>query len=142
MSADIAKDIAKYINGGFTELRMIGDAGGQNNLYYNSMPDGPDDAVAVLRYEGRQPDETFSNPLHTRHPRIQITVRRKAGKSSDALNFADDILRFLTVVKDQEIEGTKYQRITPQGEPFEIGPDPKNRERAMVNFEVSYYDTV
>jgi hypothetical protein len=44
-------------------------------------------------------------------------------------------------VKDEVLNGTLYQRIEPVGEPFEIGPDPSNRQRAAVNMKVSFYDS-
>jgi hypothetical protein len=44
------------------------------------------------------------------------------------------------VVKDQEINGTKYQRIKVVGEPNELGPDSSGRQRVTINFEASFED--
>lgn len=142
--SDPAMDIAKYINAltgtWFPELKMVVDSATANNLFVHDMPNDPDFAVSVMRYEGKAPTETFGNPLHTRNPRIQVQVRHF--ESNVALDRAGDILRELVKIKDQTINGTRYQRVTAVGEPAEIGPDSKNRERATVNFQVSYYDTV
>lgn len=140
---DVAMDIAKHINakndGWWVELKMASEGPG-NNLYVHDLPPSPDFAASVIPYEGGASDETFTNPLHTRHPRVQVTIRHPL--SHTALERAGDILKYLVQVKDQTINGTDYQRIKNVGEPFEIGPDSSNRQRAVVNFEVSYYDTV
>lgn len=141
---DVAVDIARFINKAdeeFPELTMSSDNPGvQGNLFYHKMPPLPDFAVSVQKYEGAEPDETFRNPFHERHPRIQILVRH--ADSLFALNYAEKIMKFLGVVKDQEIEGTKYSRIKSVGEPFEIGPDSSQRQQAVTNLEVSFYDSV
>lgn len=137
---DPAMDIAIYLNTEFDELKMVSDSATQNNLFVQNMPPDPDFAVSVIGYEGGPADETFSNPLHTRHPRVQVMVRHP--DSYDAMQLAGRILRYLTQVKDQSLNGTVYGRIKNVGEAFEIGPDSSNRERAVVNFAVSFYDSV
>jgi hypothetical protein len=141
---DPAIDIAKFLNsksgGWWDELKMRSDVTvpGTNNLFYHDLPDKPDFAVAVLNYEGQPPVETFGNPLLVRRPRVQVTVRHES--SAVALERARDILRVLVRTKDFVINGTTYQRITAVGEPNEVGPDSKTRERVTVNFQVAYYD--
>lgn len=140
--SDPAFDIVKYLSakedGWWVELKMASESSSsQSTIFVHSMPDAPDFAVAAMRYEGRGADETFSNPLHTRHPRVQVMVRHPSSKAS--LERADEIFVYLNAVKDQVINGTKYQRIKGQGEASELGPDPQGRQRAVINFEVSYY---
>lgn len=147
MSAEVEMDIAKFINAmndtpefpWLSGLKMASDGVG-NNLYVNDMPPTPDYAFAIRPYPGTAPTETFRNPVAIRHPRIQIEVRDK--KSNVVLARARDLIKILSVVKDQTINGTKYSRIRSIGEPIELGPDSSGRQRATVNFEASYYDTV
>ena len=142
---DPAMDIAKYLSansGGWWDgLQLTSESSPEtSNLFVHDLPNSPDFAIVVHRYEGRPPDETFGNPLLVRNPRIQVMVRHK--QSNIALDRAEEVLRYLVQVKDQVLNGTKYQRIKAVGEPFEIGPDPTNRQRAVANFEASFYDSV
>ena len=142
---DAARDIAKHLSARtdswFGELQLASESTPETaTLFIHDMPDFPDFAVAVFRYEGRPPDETFANPLQVRNPRVQVMVRHK--KSNIALDRAEDIFRYLSQIKDEMVNGTKYQRIKPVGEPFELGPDTKSRQRAVANFETSFYDSV
>lgn len=141
---DPAMDIAKFLNakedGWFAELKMAAESNNNGTIFVNDLPDNPEFAVSISRYEGRGPDETFSNPVQVRNPRIQITIRH--ARSNIALDRASDIMKFLSTVKDKVLNGTKYQRIRAVGEPFELGPDSKNRQRAIVNLEVSFYDSI
>lgn len=139
---DPAMDIAKYINANsdpdFSWVKMYSTDPTNPTFFVNEFPDDPDEAGAINRYEGQPPTETFGNPFYVRNPRVQIMIRH--GWSEVALNRATDIMKLLARVKDQELNGTKYARIKPVGEPFEVGPDTKNRQRASVNMEVSFYD--
>lgn len=141
--SDPVLDITKYLNEGTGDLDWLvrySDGGGNASLFMLDMPPSPDNAAAIYRYEGGPPKETFGNVVHTRNPRIQIVVRHKF--SEEALKRADQIMLYLAPVKDQIINGTRYARIKPVGEPSEIGPDEQGRQRAVVNFAVSYYDSL
>lgn len=133
---DPCKDIQGYLNGNFG---LTQDPSGDGNLFAHKMPPSPDFAVCVQKYEGAAPTETFGNELAVRHPRIQIKVRDTV--DIVALDKAEEIMKFLTRVKDQVINGTRYQRIRTVGEPFKIGPDSSEREQVTVNFEASFYDS-
>lgn len=141
---DVSMDIAKFLSANetapMTWLKMKSESATGNNLFVNDWPDTPDEACRLVRYEGGPPDETFSNELHTRHPRVQITIRGKL--SNVILDRAEAIMKVLSVVKDQTINGTVYQRIKAVGEPFEIGPDKSNRQQAVLNVEASFYDSI
>jgi len=112
---------------------------GTGTLYGLDLPPVPDRAVAVLRYEGRAPDETYGNPFAVRHPRLQVTVRDV--DSNFCFDTADQIIKYMSV-KDEVINGTKYQRIKPVTEPTELGPDSSGRQRVTINFEVSFEDSL
>ena len=143
MSTKVVVALTNYLNAGEGDLAWL-TTSVENptnaTLYKLDMPPSPDSAAAILVYAGKEPDETFTNSLLVRHPRIQITVRDP--KSNVALDRAEAILRYLVTVKDQMIGGVRFQRIKPVGEPFELGPDESKRQRAVVNFEVSYYDSI
>jgi hypothetical protein len=136
-------DIAKYLNANESAdlawMKMSSDGPG-NNLFAHEWPDTPTEAVRITNYEGKAPEETFGNPVWKRNPRVQITFR---GTRIDVvLKRAEAVFKFLSGVKDQTINGTKYSRIKPVGEPFEIGPDTSDREQVTLNVEVSFHDSL
>lgn len=139
---DVAMDLAKYLNENnvdFPWIKMFStDGAAEANTFVNELPDGPDEALAILRYSGEPPVETFGNPFQVRRPRVQFMVRHQY--SNIALDRAEDIMKYLSLIKDQTINGTVYERVSPVGEPAEIGPDSSNRQRASLNMKVSFYD--
>jgi hypothetical protein len=141
--SDAPMDIAKYLNAQtgpeFTWIKTYSTDGANATFFVNDFPDGPQEAGVIYRYEGEPPSQTFSNPFHVRNPRVQIIVRHP--QSEIALERVENIMKLLARVKDEVLNGTLYQRIEPVGEPFEIGPDPSNRQRAAVNMKVSFYDS-
>lgn len=139
---DPVNDFTTYLNAATGDLAWLvksSDNAGTGTLYMYDMPPTPDKAVAVLRYEGRAPTETYGNPMAVRSPRLQVTVRDKI--SVNAFATADLIMKRMNV-KDTVINGTKYQRIKPVSEPTELGPDSSSRQRVTINFEVSYEDSL
>ena len=142
---DVAMDLAKYLNEQtdpkFAWIKMSSTDGPTNaTTFVNDLPDGPNEALGISRYAGRPPDETFENPMQVRNPRVQFLFRSM--QSNTALQRGEDVMKFLARIKDQVINGTKYQRVRPVGEPAEIGPDSSNRQRVVLNMEVSFYDTI
>lgn len=140
---DICEDLAGYLNAStdpnFAWLTRSSETPGTTGtLFTHSLPPIPDSVAVIQKYEGAAPTETFGNPFSIRHPRIQVLVRDP--DSLQALNRAEQIMKFFGVIKDQVINGTEYSRVRAVGEPFEIGPDSSDREQAVVNFEVSFYD--
>jgi hypothetical protein len=78
-------------------------------------------------------------PFNVRHPRVQFMIRDP--DSNVALDRLTQIMKALGRIRDQDINGTKYQSVSPVGEPEEIGPDSSDRQRASLNMEVSFYDS-
>lgn len=146
---NIPLELAQYLNSSNSEklgwLVMYSDNPTPDatpaTLYYAAEPPIPDAVMVIQKYEGAAPDETFGNPLQVRKPRIQIKVR-DSDDGDLALSRCNDAMEFLCTVKDETINGIRYQRIRPVGEPFEIGPDESDRPQAVVNLEVFYYDSV
>ena len=142
---DVALDLARYLNAiedsKFSWIKMYSTDGAElANTFVNDLPDSPDEAMGILRYAGAAPSETFSNPLHVRRPRIQFMIRHP--KSSVALQRAEDVMKEVAKIKDQVINGTKYAKVKIVGEPEEIGPDSSKRQRASLNIEVEFYDSI
>ena len=140
--SDVAMALAKYLNAqtgpDFDWLTMFAD-GATNSLFVNDLPPTPDEAAALVPYEGQGPLESFGNPYMIRRPRVQVTVRHPY--SEIALQRAEAIGKLLGRIKDTTIQTVEFQRVNLVGEPFEIGPDSKNRQRAIVNLSVRYYDS-
>lgn len=142
---DPAMDMVKYLkqlagNGDtrFDWITLPSD-GDNPTTFVNDLPDTPDQALGVFRYSGRPADAVFGQPFSVRHPRVQFIVRDP--DSEVGLDRLAQIMKVLGIIRDQTINGTKYQSVEPQGEPEEIGPDSSDRQRASLNMEVSFYDS-
>lgn len=107
--------------------------------YVNDLPDTPDEAMVLTRYSGREASAVFGNPFQTRHPRVQFMIR--SADSNVALDRLTSVMKFLGKIRDTVINGTQYEWLHPIGEPEEIGPDPSDRQRAVLNMEVSFHDS-
>lgn len=143
---DPAMDMVKYLKelavGGDTRfdwIKLASDDPNSPTAFVNDLPDTPDQAVGVFRYSGRPPDAVFGQPFSVRHPRVQFMIRDP--DSEVGLDRLTQIMKVLGVIRDREINGTTYQSVVPQGEPEEVGPDSSDRQRATLNFEVSFYDS-
>lgn len=140
---DVCKDVQVYMAANLSWVTLAADApDGQGNIFAHKMAPIPDFAVSIQVYSGRfqQSNETFTLPLAIRNPRLQVMVRDF--DNVEALAKCEEVLRLLAVVKDQTINGTYYLRIKSVGEPFELGPDAENRQRAVINFEASFTDAL
>lgn len=128
MAVFLDENISWLIRPSTTSLNQI------PNLYIMDMPDLPDSCVAVYQYGGETPEQTFGNSSVIKKPRMQVTVRNL--RSDVALSQSEEIYDLLKEIKEQDINGTHYMRVTPVSEPSELGPDSGGRERVVCNYSV------
>lgn len=123
-------------NGTLSFLNLPAPSGDTvGNLFLYDLPELPDNSVGLLQYGGTPPTETFGVPLLQEHPRLQVTVRHS--DIATAFSWSYSIMQVLTSIKNQTIGGVRFLRVRTVSSPFEIGPDAKNLERVMTNYEVS-----
>lgn len=133
--SDWVMDLAKWVNVELDWLKMFSDGPGAN-LFVNDMPDSPDKAAGFFRYGGGPPDETFEDEFLIRNPRLQVLVRDPWSEVS--IDRSEIIMKLIGSVKEQTIGTTYFHRIKPVGEVTELGPDSSRRERATINYQVSF----
>lgn len=131
--SDWVMDLARHANTQFVWLKLQSDGAGAN-LFVNDLPDSPDEAVGFFRYGGEAPDELFGNPIVKRNPRMQAMIRDPFSEVS--VDRAEQLMKFLGVVTEQQIGDTYFHLVRPVGELTELGPDSARRERVTVNFRV------
>jgi hypothetical protein len=133
--SDMLEELADYMDSQFSWLTLPSNAtsGQEANFFKGKLPDTPDFAVAIYQYGGSKPFRTFGRVLFEK-PRLQVMVR--SFDYTEASNRSYEILRLLTPIASQYIGGTRYLQVEALGSPGKIGPDPKNRERFTMNYEV------
>lgn len=96
----------------------------ESNVYINSLPDTPDNAILLKPYGISKPDLTFDGEL-IRYPYVQIIVRDISCAS--ALSRAENILETL----NSEVN------IIPVSDIYDLGQDEKKRTELSINFQIT-----
>lgn len=129
----LVKDI-----GDFLQEKQIGTVG--TDIFCGTLPDKPDDAIALFQYAGRVPD-TLSG---IDRPGLQVRVR--AGGYEQAICKIEQVENELRQVGDEYndklnggviINGSFYLRISPTQSAFSLGEDTKGRYEFVQNFNVN-----
>jgi hypothetical protein len=104
------------------------------NLFAGTLPDEPDDCVALLEYPGGPVDHVFGQGTPEQHkPRVQVVVR-----NTDYLTGRDQIDAVTTALEsivNQTINSVLYLRVEQQQDPFALHRDPARRFFFACNFE-------
>lgn len=121
----IVDEVATYL-----EDQGLGDLG--TDLFRWSMPDAPDECVAVYEYAGEQPVRVHDiAAIAQEQPRVQIVVR--SATASAGRQRAEDIYRRLSLVKNTDLSGTRYLSIEPLQNPFFLERDQNDRPKFVFN---------
>jgi hypothetical protein len=106
------------------------------NFFYSTIPESPDNCVALIEDSGVSPVFTQGNsglPVIER-PQVQILVRHTSYETGRAL--IEDLYRILTQVANQSISGTTYLRVAAISTPTMIERDSNRRCVFTCNFDV------
>ncbi len=102
------------------------------NLYMGRLPDSPDASVAIYPTSGLPPMETLSHAgVALERPGFQIAVRDRA--YATARSRAEAIYKLLQL-SNQDLSGTRYQRVMPLSSPFILTRDLNDRTIIACNF--------
>lgn len=120
---------------------LAGDVGESWPVYVGSLPDQPDNAIAVFDTAGTQEGRIMASGEKIIHPGIMVVVRNQdyiAGMSKTvAIARALDGVRgrFVQTVVDGNTEDWKILNISRQGDvnPLGIGDDDRQRYHFSVN---------
>lgn len=122
-------DVAAVIAG-------AGLATGGVDLFVGESEPDPPASVTIREYGGAAPAWVYGQPDPSQEfPRFQIECR--APDYQPARLRVERCARLLGAVRDREINGTLYTRITPVGPAVSLGEDESGRARLAVSFEAA-----
>lgn len=106
------------------------------NLFLGVLPDTTVDVGSLIEYDGLTPlhRHTETSASMTEMPRVQLMWR------SDDYNTGMDIIRAVWLALEATnitIDGTFYQRIQADSNPFHMGRDENDRWLFAANFTVT-----
>jgi hypothetical protein len=102
------------------------------DLFRWSMPDQPDDCIALYEYGGDPPMRTHDAPsIAYEQPRVQIVVR--GATASAGRQRIEGIYRTLAGIKNTALSGTKYLSVEPIQQPFLLRRDQNDRPTFAFN---------
>jgi len=138
MIKEIAVDLESVFSSGeYKLIRSEFTPAGQNGtLYELSLPDTPDNAVALYEYPGSAPMRTLGGHIPQENVSLQVMVRHKS--ATKALEWAKRITKYLITINGKELSGVYYMMVESKtSAPTDLGPDSNNRRRFTCNFSVA-----
>lgn len=129
------KEIAQYLHD--IGLVTFDETGVTGDVFIGTMPDDPDECVAIYQNAG-----TPADPKNQyRQPAIQFIVRSINGDQRNAMTRAQSILDALNGFNSQPfVVGGKHviDCTAQQSAPAGIGTDQNNRHEFSFNFLIQY----
>jgi len=104
-----------------------------SNIYYNDLPDTPDNCLALF-FSGGQPSVHNMNQQAPTLEKPTFQVRIRNTSCATATTQAESIKDILNGKTGTTINSTLYEAIYLQGDIFNIGRDDRERTNLTVNF--------
>lgn len=114
--------------GTYLQTQGIGQL--SKDMFLGSMPDQPDNCIALFEYAGNPPDLHWNGE----YPGLQVRVRNKSYVTGREK--IQRIYELLHGLHNQILSGTRYLLIKARGTPEVLQRDGNNRIEFFVNFEV------
>lgn len=119
--------------GDYLVTNSLGTLG--TNLFLGTLPETPDECVAVYENAGSPPAFTMgTGGIVIDYPMIQVIARAGREDYPTARDKAESIRVLLASVLDTTISSVKIMRIEPMGSVNPLGVDGKYRPLVSVNF--------
>lgn len=122
--SSVALDIAEYL-----EDQSIGVVG--TDIFVGFQPDISDNIITIYVSGGSSP----SIPIDLEYPSIQVVVRNTSYATCESKAYS--IFNALHTTGNTSIEGSTYQGIYANQQPFSLGKDDQNRSEFVINFRIS-----
>lgn len=101
------------------------------NLFVDTEPERPDDSVTVILTGGSQPN----NETDIYNPSFMIRIRGASDKFPETYKLAQDILEYLHLINNEEVNNSKFLGIWATSDVLSLGRDEqKNRPSFSINF--------
>lgn len=104
------------------------------NLFSGQEPATPANTVTVFDTPGDAPGKTMEGAQGYYYPAVQVRVRNTSYANGYALAF--NIQAALHMVGHQTWNGTRYEVIQSDQDPFHLDYDESNRPRFVCNFSI------
>jgi hypothetical protein len=119
--------------GDYLVTNSLGTLG--TDLFLGTLPDSPDECVAVYENAGTSPAFTMgTGGIVIDYPMLQIIARAGREDYPTARDKAENIRDLLALVLESTISGVHIMRIEPMGSVNPLGVDSKFRPLVSVNF--------
>lgn len=120
-----------------TRLQTAGIGTLGTNLFLQMLPNTPDACVAVIEYQGLQPQDVLGGQTLPKweRPRLQVISRGVKDDFAAARSKAEDAYRSLYTVVNLTVNGTYYLRVTVQQTPFLMEVDSLKRPLFVFNIQ-------
>jgi hypothetical protein len=116
-------DIATYL-----QSQGVGAVG--TDLFNGSLPDEPDNCVALFEYAGSPPDLHWNGE----YPGLQVRVRNTSYPAARAK--IETVITKLHGLTETMLSDTRYLLIRANQSPESLGQDASNRVELVVNFSI------
>ena len=134
--ATILESVGDYLQntaGAFGAHASQGTLG--TNLFLGTLPETPDDCVAIYENAGSSPSFTMgTGGIVIDYPMLQIITRAGREDYPTARDKAENIRVLLASVLEKTVSGIHIMRIEPMGSVNLLGVDPQYRPLISVNF--------
>lgn len=132
--ASVVEAVADYIVA--NHAQSVYFANGVGTIIVASMPESPDNIVAVYEHSGQSPDFTMgAGGIVFDYPMIQIISRGAPDIYQTPRAIADEIRNLLAAVTEVVVSGVNFMRIEPVGNLNHLGQDAKRRNLISANFK-------
>jgi hypothetical protein len=115
------------------DIKSLLTTAGVSNIYLGSMPDSPDNAVALYNTGGFPRDLSGSE---VEEPTFMVKVRNTSYATGETL--CNTIKDALHGVNAQTVNSHVFLLIAQQGDTNDIGRDESNRQEWTINFRAYY----
>lgn len=119
--------------GTYLQTNGIGTLG--TDLFTGTLPDVPDNAVALYEYGGVAPVSTLG-PGQAKFERPRIQVLARATTYSAARSKIESIFKLLHGLANTSLSSVRYLLIEAVQSPFFMEKDANNRIKLICNFQI------
>lgn len=119
--------------GAYLQTQGVGTLG--TDLFTGTLPDVPDNAVALYEYGGVSPVSTLgATNMKFERPRIQVLAR--ATTYSAARSKIEMIFKLLHGLANTSLSSVRYLLVEAVQSPFFMERDANNRVKLICNFQI------
>lgn len=117
----------------YLQAQGVGTLG--TDLFTGTLPDAPDNAVAIYEYGGVSPVSTLG-PGQAKFERPRIQVLARATTYSAARSKIETVFKLLHGLANTSLSSVRYLLVEAVQSPFFMEKDANNRVKLACNFQI------